>query len=384
MPALFINIRIDSSEKFDFLKVTLADIAHHFDECHVKFRGRLTGECVQFAKTTLKSNVHIYQDLQEVDWVSASLEMLEKVQSRSVFMYLEDHRLIASPELLQQTLESFDENNLDCLRYSFFRSSQLRVQNLLPMKPRKGNGFHFFSLDADNIKLIERISPAFYAFSLLSIVSVSYLREILLLENKKKKLFLPRLISILSRLFPYPRNRLVLTKINRVLSVLNMRLGIYHPSSPFNLEKIWFESPLPPPSGWKIGVPTAELFANYDDDNGAPGESLMKRGLYPFDAFKFDLNRISKIESITSAVSLDKDQNYDCTYFSHQARICHAPVLEISVVEGQIDVLYQKTTKRLRASESALFYSNLGPIIQSVETSKVNLKTFDEIFQKPQ
>jgi hypothetical protein len=322
--------------------------------------------------------------LQEEDWVSASLEMLEKVQSRSIFMYVEDHKLLESQETLKQTLDSFDENKLDCLRYSFFRSSQMRVQNLLPMKPREGNGFHFFSFDSDNKKIIGQISPIFYAFTLLSVASVPFFREILLMENKKKKLFAPRMISLLSRVYPFPRNRSMLIKINRALSFLNMRLGLYHPSSPFNLEKIWFECPAEVAGAWKFGVPSIELFANYDDDNGAHGESLIKRGLYPFDAFQFDLKRIAQWKAIPSSVSLAKGQSFDCTYFSHQARIIHAPVVEISVSAGQIDVLYHKTTKRLQAGESALFYSNLGPVIQSVEASEVNLKTFDEIFQKSQ
>ncbi|MGZ5280309.1 MAG: hypothetical protein ACXWC9_10220, partial [Pseudobdellovibrionaceae bacterium] len=364
--------------------VTLADIARHFDECHVKFRGRFANECVEVAKATLKSRVFFYQDLQEDDWVSASLEMLEKILSRSLFIFLEDHKLVASSDQLQNTLQSFDVNKLDCLRYSFYKSSQLRVHNLLPMKPREGNGFHFFSLDSENMNLIGKISPIFYAFTLVSMVSVSYFREILLQENKKKKLYHPRISAMISRLFPYPQSRVVLKKINHFLSAFNMRLEYYHPSSPFNLEKMWFECPTPPSNGWQVGAPAIELFANYDDDNGAHGESLIKRGLYPFDAFQFDLKRMAQLQAIASSISFEKGQSFDCTYFSHQARISHAPIVEISVVEGQIDVLYQKTTKRLRAGESALFYSNLGPIIQSVETSKVNLKTFDEIFQKPQ
>ena len=35
MPALFINLKIDDQEKFDFLKVTIADLTGLFEECHV-------------------------------------------------------------------------------------------------------------------------------------------------------------------------------------------------------------------------------------------------------------------------------------------------------------------------------------------------------------
>ena len=35
---------------------------------------------------------------------------------------------------------------------------------------------------------------------------------------------------------------------------------------------------------WKIGIVKFELFANFDDDNNAYGESLIKRGLYPFNS----------------------------------------------------------------------------------------------------
>ena len=104
MTALFINIKIDQEEKFDLFKITLTDIENVFDECHIKIRGNLANECIAFAKRLFLERAIFYQDLQENDWVAASLVMVENIKSRSIFSYLEDHRLVKSQKNLSLVL----------------------------------------------------------------------------------------------------------------------------------------------------------------------------------------------------------------------------------------------------------------------------------------
>jgi hypothetical protein len=164
MPALLINLKIDVKEKFEFYKVTLADLSGLFEECHIKIRGTYSRECVEYAKDQLGNGIHFYQELQEGDWVAATLEILGHVASRSVLLYFEDHKLVATRQRLERVLADFDECKLDYLCYSFFKASQLDVNNLLPLGVTQRELFHEFTLN-NNLNLIGKISPHYCIFS---------------------------------------------------------------------------------------------------------------------------------------------------------------------------------------------------------------------------
>jgi len=381
MPALLINIKVDAQEKFELFKVTLADLAGIFEECHVKVRGMYSQECVKYAQAQLGNGIHLYQELQEKDWVAATLEMLSQVKSRSVFLYFEDHKLVANRQRLEQVLADFDESKLDYLCYSFFKASQLDVNNLLPLGVTQRVLFYEFALNNKNLNLIGKISPYYCTFSLLSLVSVEYFRKILTTENKKFKIFSRASTAVLALFFPYPRYRRVIKAMNDKLSWLSARICISEPSSPFNLEKIWFETDASNHDGWKFGILKQELFANYDDDNGAYGESLIKKGLYPFDAHSFDIDEIKNLNSVALRIELSDGELFDCTYYSHNGRIRHAPKVQINVIRGGIEVQYQDGFFQLSSGEAKLFYSNMSPVIHCIEFAELEIKVFDEIFE---
>ena len=379
MPALLINIKIDLLEKFDLFKITLEDLFGLFEECHIKIRGTYSQECIKYIQSQLGNEIHLYQGLQEVDWVAATLEMLSEVRSRSVFLYFEDHKLLGSRQRLERTIADFDKHNLDYLCYSFFKSSQLDVNNLLPLGVTQRELFHEFALTAQNIALIGKISPGYYTFSLVSLISVKYFREVLSAEKKRFKISSRKVTSAITRLFRYPRYRAVFETINHALSPLSAKLCIYPPSSPFDLEKIWFEA-IVIDEGLKFGILKEELFANYDDDNGAYEESLIKRGLYPFDADSLGTDGAERLNNVVRQIALRDGQSFDCTYYSHVGRIPRAPQIEITVVCGGVTVVCQGTSFPLSSGEAKIFYSNLGPIIQCVESAELTIRVFDEIF----
>jgi len=378
MPALLINLKIDLREKFDLFKVTLSDLSGLFEECHIKIRGTYSQECVEYAQSQVGNGIHLYQELQESDWVAATLEILSQVESRSVFLYFEDHKLVASRQGLEQTLTDFDKYNLDYLCYSFFKASQLDVKNLLPLGVAQRELFHEFALTTQNLGLIGKISPGYYTVSLVSVFSVKYFREALSRENKRCKIFSRRITAIISLLFSYPRYRVVFKAINHIFSPFSARLCIYHPSSPFNIEKIWFESILFA-GVWKFGILKHELFANHDDDNGVYEESLIKRGLYPFDAYSFNKDSAEGLNNVVRCITLGEDESFDCTYYNHNSRIRRAPLVEINVVRGSVTVLYQGASFPLSSGEAKLFYSNLGPVIHCIGFAELEIKVFDEI-----
>ena len=382
MTALFINLKIDKQEKFELFKVTLSDIEKLFNECHIKIRGELADECILFAKELFFDRAKFYQELQETDWVAASLLMIENVKSRSIFFYLEDHRLITSQNNLSLVLKEFDECQLDYLCYSFFQASRLATNNLLPLNTKHGRELSQFILDKKNIKLISKISPLYGTFSLASICSVDYFKKLLHYENKKFKIYLRKLSTLLAIIFSYPKYKIVINFINFSLSFINSRLCFYPYNSPFNMEKLNIEMNSLELNSfkkkWKFGILKNELFANFDDDNNAYGESLIKRGLYPFNFEKVVNGDIQN--HVTFTVKLSAHNVYDCSYYSQIHRIASLPSVFIKVNSGKITVNYNSKDIILNKGDYQTFYTNLSPMINCIDDADIIISVYDECF----
>ena len=382
MTALFINIKIDQEERFDIFKITLSEIESLFDECHIKIRGAFADQCIIFAKKLFEDRARFYQELQEKDWVAATAIMIENVKARSIFSYLEDHKLTTSLDNLNLVLKEFDEHQLDYLGYSFFRASQLELNNLLPLNPQHRKTFGEFLLNKKNKNLLKKISPFFYIYSCVSISSTYYFKKLLYDENKKFKIYLKYLSSILTIFFSYPKYRIIISFINFFLSIINLRLCFYSPSSPFNMEKMNLEITsinFNSLKKWKFGTLKNELFANYDDDNGAYGESLVKRGLYPFD-IKQEVN-LTQSNHTSFVLKLNTGDFYDCTYYSQKHRVRIIPTVLIRVNYGKLKINYNNKDIVLKKNDCRAFYTNLSPVINCIEDAEIILSIYDECFK---
>lgn len=375
---LLANIRINDADKFALFRRTLADAAVIFPEAHVKVRGRFAAEAMAFARTLRFSTIRFYQELPEDDWIAATLEMLRSVPVRSVFLYFEDHSLVADSETLGAVASDFDALQLDTLCYSFFRASRLREPNLLPLAPTRTEHLAALDLDRESVLLLGRISPGFFSFSLMSIVSVAYFRGVLNEENVGRKIYLRRLSSLISILFPYPGYRKAVRRLNRTLERLGLRLCYYHPSSPFNLERQWWESHLPN-GRLRLGITRRELFANYDDDNGADGESLIKRGLHPASAVG-PLSVEDAGPHVTRVVQLRAGERLDLHYHSAHARIQRAPVVFVEVASGRVAITSADGMSVLTVGGRAAVYSNKGAEVAAHDDATIELVICDECF----
>jgi hypothetical protein len=382
MPALLINIKIDEEEKFNLFKVTLNDLSGLFSECHIKFRGAYSHKCLEVAKILLdkSKSLKFYQDLQEDDWVDATLSMLGNVKSRSLFLYFEDHKLVSTRSHLESVLIDFDKQNLDYLCYSWFQASALGIENLLPLNPEKGTMLHVIKYSKTEKALIGKISPGYYTFSLVNICSVEYLKSIITSCNMRFKFYNKTITALLSRLYPYPGYRRVAHVVNSLVNKFGIYLCLYPPASPFNLEKIWFEMECFFHRPWRFGILVMELFANFDDDNGPYKESLVKRGLYPFQTRVEQSLDLKQMPQINFRVHLKDGELYDCTYFSHRGRINNPPVVHILVEAGKVIVTCQSLETTLENSSGMYFYTNKSPVVRSLGNSIITLGVFDECF----
>jgi hypothetical protein len=70
-----------------------------------------------------------------------------------------------------------------------------------------------------------------------------------------------------------------------------------------------------------------------------------------------DRDRIKEVNGIKHKIILSNGDFFDCTYFSHNQRLYHAPVVSITVVNGRIAVDYLNDSFQLSSGEIKLFYS---------------------------
>ena len=134
MSALLINIKIDDENRFENFKITFKDISNHFDNAYVKFRGDYAEKCLTFFTKNFQGSAYFYQNIQSDDWIESVIEMIDDIKDRSIFIYIEDHRIV-SKNNLSDVLSDFDADELDHLTYSFFDTSFLKCENLFPLAP---------------------------------------------------------------------------------------------------------------------------------------------------------------------------------------------------------------------------------------------------------
>lgn len=383
MTALFINIKIDNNLKFDFFKNTLADIESQFDECHIKIRGKFKKNCIAFTKKLFSNRAKFYQHLQENNWIAASLIMIENVKSRSIFIYLEDHKLVAPLQNLNLILKNFDKYKLDYLCYSFFKSSKLGIKNLLPLNPQHNNFFSQFLLDKKNIQILSKISPLYNISSVTGIYSTHYIKKLLYYKNKKFSFYFRKLISVLSIIFPFPKYRIIINCINNFLGFFNFKLAMEYIDAPGIIEELITATNISEMNlyqeKFKYAVLKKELFLNYDDDNGVYGESLIKKGLYPFDTNK-KINLETPYQN-KFIIKLSSGEIYDCSYYSYIDRIRILPRILIKVNSGELVVKYKNKDTVLKKNDHQIFYTNLSPLIKCIKKAKVSLTIYDECFK---
>jgi hypothetical protein len=384
MTALFINLKIDKQEKYELFKLTIADISDLFEESHVKIRGIFANECKDYIQNKLEGKINYYQELSETDWIVTSLEMLKQIKSRSVFIYVEDHRLVSLSQQLKKTLTEFDQYKLDYLCYSFFKSSKLGVENILPFGGMQRKSFDEFELNNKNISIIGKISPIYYTFSYTSLCSTKYFRALLVKENKCFKIYNRLINKIFKQLFRYPYYRAVFHRINNFFSLFSVKFCQFEPSSPFNLEKIWFETTplLANDTSWKYGVLKQELYANYDDDNGSYGESLIKKGLYPlsFNCSILSTDRAVSNKIINRIVELRSGERFSLFYYSTKSRIYTPPIIYIKVKTGMVVLKQNNRQLCMREGDTKSIFSNKNAVLEAIKTAVIELKIFDEVF----
>ncbi len=377
--SLLINSFINDELKFNHFKITFKEIFQIFDSIHIKIRGAYKDKCIEYAKLKCEDEkIFTYQNLGEKDWHRTTLLMVRNIRSKNIFLYNEDHKLCCSLSSLNDLFNQFNKFEIDFMTYSFFKASKLHVNNILPLNPTQSELFDYFNLDKNKLKLIGKISPNYYYISLIGIFSKKYIYDILNKENFKFKIYIPLISKLISRLLGKSR-KLFFINFNYILNKFNLNIYLYPINTPFNFEKIWYENHACI-CDRKYGIPKKELFINFDDDNGMYAESLIKRGLYPFDD-KYFLTHLKNRKDLLSSfkVSLKRGEVYDCTYFNTLSRINTCPILKIKIIYGDLNIKTNNDKLIKKYDDTIYLYANLFPKLLAVNDSKIRISIFDEI-----
>jgi len=378
MPALLANLRISTFDRLQSFKKTLNDLDGIFDEYHIKVRGLYAAESIKYAESILRGRIYTYQHLSSGDWLSAAQFMLKNIRSNVVHIFLEDHTRCCSNDVYKKVLTEFANKRLDYMTYSFFRASELDISNILPLGVTQGKYLYSFSLNATTKTLLSKISPRYPSFSLCSIVSKRYLTSLLNTANQPHKIYCGKLSTIGIIFLGYPAYKIVLSYLNGLLRGLNCVLCLYPIDSPHNLEKTIVEQQPIAFRDLVVGVPRFELFANADDDNGAYGESLVKRGrLYP--AYS-SLARPSLPASPIHNLNLAAKESFNLTYFSRLPRIISIPQVRVLLLSGSAIVKTDANQAFLEVGKDVYFFSTSSPIIIALTEAHLEYQVYDVIF----
>ena len=379
MPAILVNIYINSEKKFEIFKVTISEVIPEFSECHIKIRGAYSSECIKFLDANFNKEIIYYQDLPGQDWAYDTRTMLMHVISRSVFLFFEDHKLVGGVEYFKSILKDFDELQLDYLSYSFFKASKLSVKNILPYGILSNGRVTTFDINFAIKNSLGKISPNYYLFSLPSIISCRYLSEILKNEDVKYKFSSKFLSRIIKRLFPYPRYREFISNINNFLYPFNIRYFLIGIDSPHDVEKLWSEKGNFNLKNHTYGILSSELFSNYDDDNGAIGESLIKRGIYPFDlsSANKDIDKYN-LAPLRKILKMQTGEIQSGEFISANDRISEPPIVKITVKEGAISLSSKYFSQKVVSGSCYIYYSNHEVKIVAESDSHLELLIYDE------
>ena len=274
-------------------------------------------------------------------------------------------------------ISEFDFYNLDYLCYSFFNARKLNYENITPIIDVQTPNLSIYTITKSNkIFLQNTLGDGNSLFSLASVVSKSYFKKIIKSDYATVKIHNKYLLMILSLLLSYPNYLILLKIINNLLNRIKIKLCLYPVDTPFNLEKTLIDYHEERDSNICCGVLKKEIFANFDDDNGAYGESLLKRGFsfIPDEKIKTIADDLVQLQS--NLIDLDVEQQFELTYFPRVGRIYSQPLVKVEVLSGAVNIKLIDDDIYLHTLHSGQFvnlYSNKHYTILSIKKSFLKL-----------
>lgn len=361
------NVYINSDHKFEKFRETFPSVYDVSDNWLIYIRGKFSPEVNQFIKKLHdhEKRCTFFIGLYDNDWAKSTRHMLQQSRYDYVYIFLEDHFLLPPLTHFKSVLTDMIDHSLDYFSYSFFNLG-LGNYSVGFLHPEETPHFQIFTYDTSKEPYFKKWHPDWYPFSLVAVSSKQYFEKLLAIESLRVLRVPYKLQAALEMLFGFraPRNRHFWWRCNRWLKYVGIRLTIYSPATPFNLEKSLYDCnnellPL------KVGILKQELFANWDDDNGVTNSSLIKRGLYPK---QFLCPHRAPNQGKGDALTLVKGDKKEYRHFASLSR-CPIPIKTIKVTKGVLKIVGREETYTVKTGETITFYANIPHTLEAIETA---------------
>lgn len=361
------NVYINSQQKYRLFQETFPRVLEISDNWLIYIRGAFAGRVVKYIKglPQARQRCSFFENLPENDWATSTRVMLKQSRYDYIYLFLEDHFLIKPIRQFKAVLSDAKQNQISYFPYSFFNGG-ISTRSVELLNPDESKCFFIFELNANQLSLFQKKYPFFYPYSLVSVSAKSHFEKLLAIE-KARIIRIPFYLQVLMEKtgLAYPRNRSFLLKLNKFTSRLGLRLTIYRPTTPFNLEKSVFDcdSQLLP---LRIGILKEELFANWDDDAVVQNSSLIKRGLYPF---KLKADNPSNPEPALRQYSLKAGEEISRQYCPETSRVATIPIKKLKVVTGKLRVKGLGEAYDLKPGEEIWLHANIPHTLEAREAT---------------
>lgn len=369
------NIFINSDFKLRFFKETFPRVYDVSDNWLINIRGKYREDVVKYIQETFEDsgeNCIFFSGLDDGDWARSTRKMLESSKYDYIYVFLEDHFLLKPLDHFKNVIRDMVDSKIEYFAYSFFDIG-LSVKSAEGLDSDYSKHFYSFQLSNDRLGYLKKANRHFYPYSLASICSKKYFEKLLRAEDKLL-IKVPFFVQVVMEnvFFIYPRNRRFWSQLNRLLAPLRLRLVIYLPASPFNLERSLFdiEKKLLP---LRVGGLKEELFANWDDDNGLSNSSLVKRGLYPL-SLRADNKEGLYVEITGKERSLGRGVIEEKQFYPEMNRVSDIPLKEFFVKSGAMRVFSEKESYTLKEGETLLVHANIPHHIEAIEDLVYSIK----------
>ena len=380
--ALFANILLNSELKLNEFKLSFSGMVGIFSEYHINVRGDFRDDALAFVCELNLPDLFVYQDLSGSDWIFDSLIMAQNIKSNSVYFFLEDHYTAVDKAKIDlvNIFSEFEDLDCDCMTYSWYRAKAYDARNFTPIVTHSTKLLSVFEINKENISYIKtEIGFNKSMISMAAMFSRQYFLKILNYENVQHKLYLKLFSDAIWRIFGFPRYLFLLKLLNAFLFQFSCKINFYSKNTPFNFEKLFGEFVPARDFGHRIAVSKVELMANFDDDNGCYGESLIKRGhLGGYDKIVNNSDFENVVTGKVFTKELKRYEFIDLTFVPCASRQYRLPMLRVDVVNGSLDVTVGNTDSfTIGQGQHCVIPSNLDVGVIAAVPSSLKVSYFD-------
>ncbi len=241
---VFANFLIDSYERFQRLKDSYNSFKNsNIDSWVINIRGSYKKEVRLFLLKNISKKRILIFDLDSGDWFNDVKVMLNVINSKLVFIWIEDHICLKNSRYFNEIINEMLRKKIDYLQYSFFLFG-------LPLK----------SLSNINFKQSKNLIYFYYTNSLLK-------KRLNWFDVHHHQNLLEYIISLTS---------IMKTNLFKKI-ILSNEFTFFSKNNPFAFEKNTKQTQWLP---YKLAITKNEFFAAIDSDQHTVGYSLISRGLY--------------------------------------------------------------------------------------------------------